>query len=47
MGGQVSLCMDSNVPLLVEYTIGKVGHLKYILAPRIVDEDMELKDVEV
>jgi len=47
LGGQVSLCINSNVPLLVEYTIGKVGHLKYILAPRIVDEDMELKDVKV
>merc|ERR1712183_1198294 len=32
---QVTLSMSPDVPLVVEYKIGEVGHVRYYLAPRI------------
>ena len=31
--------MSPDVPLVVEYKIGEIGHIRYYLAPRIGDED--------
>ena len=39
LAGQVSLSMSPDVPLVVEYGIGEIGHVKYYLAPKIEDED--------
>merc|ERR1711931_553716 len=36
---QVSLSMSPDVPLVVEYKIGDIGHIRYYLAPKIEDED--------
>merc|ERR1712121_483541 len=36
---QVSLSMSPDVPLVVEYNIGEIGHVRYYLAPKIEDED--------
>merc|ERR1712010_420162 len=36
---QVSLSMSPEVPLVVEYKIGDIGHVRYYLAPKIEDED--------
>merc|ERR1712240_571339 len=36
---QVSLSMSPDVPLVVEYNIGDIGHIRYDLAPKIEDED--------
>nr|ACA09718.1 proliferating cell nuclear antigen [Penaeus japonicus] len=36
---QVSLSMSPDVPLVVEYAIGEIGHIRYFLAPKIEDED--------
>uniref|UniRef100_A0A6A7FPY7 DNA sliding clamp PCNA n=2 Tax=Hirondellea gigas TaxID=1518452 RepID=A0A6A7FPY7_9CRUS len=36
---QVCLSMSPDVPLVVEYKIGEIGHIRYYLAPRIGDED--------
>jgi len=36
---QVSLSMSPDVPLVVEYKIGDIGHVRYYLAPKIEDED--------
>ena len=36
---QVSLSMSPDVPLVVEYNIGDIGHIRYYLAPKIEDED--------
>jgi len=35
----VSLSMSPEVPLVVEYKIGDIGHIRYYLAPKIEDED--------
>uniref|UniRef100_UPI003590161F proliferating cell nuclear antigen n=1 Tax=Myxine glutinosa TaxID=7769 RepID=UPI003590161F len=35
----VTLSMSAEVPLVVEYKIADMGHVKYFLAPKIVDED--------
>lgn len=35
---QVSLSMSAEVPLVVEYKIGDMGHIRYYLAPKIEDE---------
>jgi len=39
----VSLSICNEVPLVVEYKIGEVGHIRYYLAPKI-DENMEEGD---
>jgi proliferating cell nuclear antigen len=31
--------MSADVPLVVEYKIGDIGHIRYYLAPKIEDED--------
>ena len=36
---QVSLSMSPDDPLVVEYNIGDIGHIRYYLAPKIEDED--------
>lgn len=36
---QVQLSMSSDVPLVVEYKIGDIGHIRYYLAPKIEDEE--------
>merc|ERR1712212_558326 len=36
---QVTLSMSPDVPLVVEYAIGDIGHIRYFLAPKIEDED--------
>ncbi|RKP11157.1 proliferating cell nuclear antigen [Thamnocephalis sphaerospora] len=36
--GRVTLCMSSDVPLLVEYKIDEVGYVRYYLAPKIEEE---------
>lgn len=35
----VQLSMSADVPLVVEYRIGDIGHIRYYLAPKIEDED--------
>lgn len=39
LSSQVSLSMSPDVPLVVEYNIGEIGHIRYYLAPKIEDED--------
>merc|ERR1711915_859692 len=39
LASQVSLSMSPDVPLVVEYNIGEIGHVRYYLAPEIEDED--------
>merc|ERR1711956_4041 len=39
LSAQVSLSMSPEVPLVVEYKIGDIGHIRYYLAPKIEDED--------
>ena len=38
---QVILSLSPEVPLVVEYDIEDVGHVKYFLAPKIEDEEDE------
>ena len=39
LAAQVSLSMSPDVPLVVEYNIGEIGHIRYYLAPKIEDDD--------
>ena len=39
LSSQVCLSMSPEVPLVVEYNIGEIGHVRYYLAPKIEDED--------
>lgn len=34
----VSLSMSADVPLVVEYKVGDMGHIRYYLAPKIEDD---------
>lgn len=36
---QVVLSMSGDVPLVCEYKIGEIGHIRYYLAPKIDDEE--------
>jgi len=38
LSSTVTLSMSNNVPLVVEYQIEDMGHIKYFLAPKIDDE---------
>lgn len=38
---QVQLSMSPDVPLVVEYKIADIGHVRYYLAPKIEDEDAD------
>lgn len=35
----VTLSMSNDVPLVVEYSVADMGHIKYFLAPKIEDEE--------
>ncbi|XP_059476257.1 proliferating cell nuclear antigen [Neocloeon triangulifer] len=35
----VQLSLSADVPLVVEYAIGEIGHVRYYLAPKIDDEE--------
>jgi hypothetical protein len=37
----VKLSMSKDLPLVVEYTIDDIGHLKFYLAPKIDEDEME------
>nr|CAB3264709.1 proliferating cell nuclear antigen-like [Phallusia mammillata] len=39
LSGSVCLSMSNDVPLVVEYKVEDMGHIKYFLAPKIEDED--------
>lgn len=39
LSSQVSLSMSADVPLVVEYVIPDLGHIRYYLAPKIEDEE--------
>lgn len=41
LSGQVSLKMSPDVPLVVEYAIEEIGHIRYYLAPKLQDGDEE------
>jgi proliferating cell nuclear antigen len=41
LGPTVTLSMSPDVPLVVEYPIGELGHVRYYLAPKIDDEYAE------
>lgn len=36
---QVQLSMSNDVPLVCEYKIGDIGHIRYYLAPKIDDDE--------
>ena len=36
---QVQLSLSNDVPLVCEYKIGDIGHIRYYLAPKIEDEE--------
>ncbi|GBF89873.1 proliferating cell nuclear antigen [Raphidocelis subcapitata] len=40
----VTLSMTRELPVMVEYAIQDMGHLRFYLAPKIEDEDMEGED---
>lgn len=39
LSNRVTLSMSDNVPLVVEYEIPDLGHLKFYLAPKIEDDE--------
>lgn len=39
LSSQVSLSMSPDVPLVVEFTIPELGHIRYYLAPKIEEDD--------
>lgn len=41
LSGTVSLKMSPDVPLVVEYAIEDIGHIRYYLAPKIQSDDEE------
>ena len=41
LGPVVTLSMSPDVPLVVEYPIGELGHVRYYLAPKIDEEGFE------
>ena len=41
LSSQVILSLSPEVPLVFEYDIDDIGHVKYFLAPKIEDEDEE------
>ena len=36
---QVQLSLSNDVPLVCEYKISEIGHIRYYLAPKIEDEE--------
>lgn len=41
LSGSVKLCMSADLPVLVEFRIEDIGWVRYYLAPKIEDEDMD------
>lgn len=41
LSGFVTLAMTKDLPVMVEYQIADMGHLRFYLAPKIEDEEME------
>lgn len=39
LSGQVQLSMSADVPLVVEYKITELGHIRYYMAPKIEDDE--------
>jgi len=39
LSSQVTLSMSPDIPLMVEYKIARLGHIRYYLAPKIEDDD--------
>ncbi|XP_053961123.1 proliferating cell nuclear antigen [Anastrepha obliqua] len=39
LSNQVQLSMSADVPLVVEYRIAELGHIRYYLAPKIEDDE--------
>jgi proliferating cell nuclear antigen len=39
LSSQVKLSMSPDIPLMLEYKIGKLGHIRYYLEPNIDDDD--------
>ena len=39
LSGTVSLKMSPDVPLVVEYAIEDIGHIRFYLAPKIEDSE--------
>jgi proliferating cell nuclear antigen len=39
LSSSVSLSLSADVPLLVEYKLEDLGHLRYYLAPKIEDDE--------
>ncbi|GBP46911.1 Proliferating cell nuclear antigen [Eumeta japonica] len=42
---QVQLSMSADVPLVVEYRIQDIGHIRYYLAPKIEDDDSYIENL--
>jgi proliferating cell nuclear antigen len=38
LGGVVNLSMSPDVPIVVEYPIAQVGHVRFYLAPKLDEE---------
>ena len=39
LSGSVVISMSPDIPVVVEYPIGEVGHIKFYLAPKIEDDE--------
>merc|ERR1719419_944627 len=39
LASQVTLSMSAEIPLVVEYKIGEMGHIRYYLAPKIQEDE--------
>lgn len=44
LSSTVSLSIKDEMPLLVEYKIGDIGHLRYFLAPKTDQGDADVED---
>jgi len=38
LSSQVKICLSPEVPLMMEFNVGKIGHLRFYLAPKIEDD---------
>merc|ERR1711997_602223 len=38
LSSQVKICLSAEVPLMMEFSVGKIGHLRFYLAPKIEDD---------
>lgn len=41
LSSQVTISLSSDMPVVVEYKIAEMGHIRYYLAPKIEEEDLE------